>query len=134
MTGLEIEQYTQRLIVENNLLSIGGGCYIGDERPFNSKQEDCNVRLLTGNAAQVQEGNVIVNIFVPDVMAADGLWYRNTERCSEVEQMLEALPAALSRLGDVRYTHDGMIATYMENQIRQHFVSAKLKFKLLKGE
>ena len=134
MTGNELLTYMYRLVVQlknEGYLPIKGNVYKANERPLDANTEDCCIAIIGGNALQIQEGDVVVNIFVPDVMNAEGLWKENRERTEAMEHILEGLPMLLTSMGDVRFTIGGMILTLEEEGIHQHFASIKMNFKVL---
>lgn len=130
-TGQMIEDMLYSKVKENLASVIGGGFYKRDTRPFDSNNEDCVVALITGTADQIQEGAVVVNIYVPDIKAKNGQFYKNTARCKTLEQSLVGLPELLNIGNEVRFEKSGMIMTIEEPNINQHFVSLKMRFKNL---
>ena len=133
-SGQEIEDivvsHIQELI-DNGYITICGSVYAKGERPFNSQAEDCIVSFLTGDMDQVQEGDVVVNVYVADVQKTDGSFYPNKTRCLAIEQQLIDLDEMLNELGDIHFTYGGAIYTIEEESIKQHFVTAQLHFKYL---
>ena len=125
---IEDELYS---MVRGFCLPISGGVYKRATRPYNSKEEDCVVAFLTGGAKQVQEGTVLINIYVPDIIAGDGQAYKNTTRCAEIEKSLVGFDTLLNTKSDIYFKTEDMIKTIEEEDINQHFVSLKLRFKVL---
>lgn len=134
MTGNELLTYMYKLIVQlknEGYLPIEGNVYKANERPMDVQSEDCCIAVIAGNALQIQEGDVVVNIFVPDIMNIEGLWKENRVRTEVMERILEGLPMLLTSMGDVRFIASGMILTLAEEDIHQHFASIKMSFKVL---
>lgn len=134
MTGNELLTYMYKHIVQlknEGYLPINGNVYKANERPLDANAEDCCISVIGGNSLQIQEGDVVVNIYVPDIMNTEGLWKENRARTEQMEYILESLPMLLSSMGDVRFTIGGMILTLEEEGIHQHFASIKMNFKVL---
>lgn len=134
MTGNELLTYIyQRVkqLKDEGYLPIKGDVYKANERPLDANTEDCCISVIGGNSLQIQEGDVVVNIYVPDIMNAEGLWKENRARTEQMEYILESLPMLLTSMGDVRFTIGGMILTLEEEDIHQHFASIKMSFKVL---
>lgn len=130
-TGQMIEDLVFARVRSELASAIGGDCYKRDTRPLDSKQEDCVVAFVTGTSEQMQQGAVVVNVYVPDIKAGNGMFYKDTARCKELEQVLISLPDKMNIGNDVRFEKSGMIMTIEEREIKQHFVSLKLRFKNL---
>ena len=130
LTGQEIEDIVYRKVKALSL-GINGGVYERGTRPFDSTSEDCVISFLNGTANQVQIGEVIVNIYVPDLILGDGLSYKDTNRCKQIERLLVGLPEELNADSQFVFTKSGMICTLEEPSIKQHFVSLKMRFKIL---
>ena len=130
LTGQEIEDILYSKI-KSLSLGISGDVYERGTRPLSSDKEDCIVSFLAGTADQVQIGEVVVNVYVPDIMMGDGIYYKDTTRCKEIERLLVGLTDELNKDSHFVFTKSGMICTFEEKDIRQHFVSVKIRFKYL---
>ena len=117
-------------------LNVSGGVYYRGLRPseknISSYKEDIVIAFLTGDGTDIQKGTCLVNVYIPDVQASSGLYYADKERCIEVATELESFPK-YATLNDksIVFAQSGMIATFAEESVRQHFVSLKLEFKVL---
>ena len=134
MTGNKLLTYIyQRVkqLKDEGYLPIKGNVYKANERPLDANTEDCCISVIGGNSLQIQEGDVVVNIYVADIMNAEGLWKEDRERTEAMEHILEGLPMLLTSMGDVRFTTSGMILTLDEEDRHQHFASIKMSFKVL---
>lgn len=102
-------------------------------RPRNSKLEDAIVIFSTGNAEQVQEGTITVNIYVADIKPFNnGVHVENRQRCEEVEILASQWAELLiEESNDFLFDLGGIIYTESENSINQHFIVVKLKYKLI---
>lgn len=129
-TGQNIEDYIYNRLKALKL-PIKGKMYKKGTRPIDSQNEDCVVSFLSGTAEQIQQGFVVVNVFVKDILGGDGLYYRDIKRCATIENVLAGIVDKLNENGDLYLTKDGMVVTLQEENINQHFVSLKLKFKVL---
>ena len=135
MTGGQIESYLREGIISFNL-PISGGVYIRGFRPLQNEQEaspkeDIVVAVLTGTAGQMQKGSCVVNVYVPDILAPSGVYYKDKGRTDQIEKWMEGVPKALSQRGDIYFARSAMILTLQEESIHQHFVSLKMDFTLL---
>lgn len=113
------------------LQPVRGGYYASGLRPLNSTSEDLVVGFLSGNADQVQEGYIVINIYTPMLYGTDGVRYHNHDRCLALEQQLTALPDLLNPKAPVRYTLFGMARTIEEPTLHQSVVTAQYRFKHL---
>ncbi|MBQ7512403.1 MAG: hypothetical protein IJU11_06640 [Prevotella sp.] len=65
-TSAQIEKDFYRLVKSSAIASsIGGKVYRDGTRPRNSKSEDAVVTFVAGLDGQIQDGVVVVNVFVP---------------------------------------------------------------------
>lgn len=65
-TSAQIEKDFYRLVKSSAIASsIGGKVYRNGTRPRNSKSEDAVVTFVAGLDGQIQDGVVVVNVFVP---------------------------------------------------------------------
>jgi hypothetical protein len=134
MTGNELLSYMYRKISAlkaDGYLPINGTIYKRGERPLDAKSEDCVIAVIAGTSTQIQEGEVVVNIYVPDIINAEGLYKEHRQRTEAMEHILEGLPMLLTAMGDVRFVASGMILTLEEEDIHQHFASIKMTFRVL---
>jgi hypothetical protein len=133
-TGQQVEDDVYEFLKSSSLSSfINGAIYKYSMRPRDSKAEDAIVKFITGLDEQIQTGVVVVNIFVPNINAFQtGVLVRNITRCTEIEiaanEWAKSLTAAKS---DYLFSLSQTIYTEEEPEINQHFVTIRLKFKLL---
>lgn len=65
-TGTQIEKDFYHMVKGSSIAStIGGLVYRDGTRPRNSKAEDAVVKFVAGLDGQIQDGVVVVNVFVP---------------------------------------------------------------------
>lgn len=65
-TATQIEKDFYRLVKDSPIATaIGGQVYRDGTRPRNSKAEDAVVAFVAGLDGQIQDGVVVVNVFVP---------------------------------------------------------------------
>ena len=117
-------------------LDIEGGVYYRGLRPIQSNassyKEDVIVAFLAGDGSDLQSGTCLVNVYIPDIQAGSGVFYANKERCAEVAELLETFPMyARQSDREIYFKQKGMIATFAEEEIHQHFVSLKMEFRVL---
>jgi hypothetical protein len=134
LTGQQVEDDIYALLQGSSLKTvIGGKVYRYDMRPRNSTAEDAIVKFVAGLDGDVQTGVVVVNIYVPDVDAyKDGVMRRNVARCRAVEVKANEWVKSLTA-GTTDYLFELAQTIYTEEEaaIAQHFVSIRIKFKIL---
>lgn len=133
MTGGEIENILRERIINANP-PISGSVYFKDMRSRQGRTdgdlEDCEVMVLTGKGLELLEGTCVVNVYVPDTLTASGLYLRSKRRTDAIEKWLEGVPMAI-RDGSLYFSRDGLITTIAEPDTHEHFVSLKMKFKVI---
>ena len=68
LSDIDIKDAVYMLIKESKLPKMIGGLVYKDTRPSSSVDEDISISVLAGDASQIQEFILNVNVFVPDVM------------------------------------------------------------------
>ena len=132
MTGGEVENILRERIIKAEP-PISGGVYFKEMRTRHDNTgglEDCEVMVLTGKGLDKLEGTCVVNIYVPDTLTASGLYLRSKRRTDALEKWLETLPQTI-RDGSIYFTRDGLITTIKEPDTKEHFVSLKMRFKVI---
>ena len=134
MTGGQLETILYNAL-KTMVLPINGEVYYSGMRPTQNgndpNKEDIVVRSLTGDNKQVQKGSCLVNVYVPDITVASGAVLKDKRRTDALEQWATTLPKALTRATGILFRPSGMITTLKEPDIKEHFVSLKMDFKLL---
>ncbi len=102
-------------------------------RPRDSKLEDAVVIFTTGDAEQLQQGVVTINVYVPDLDPfRNGVYVENGQRCEEVETLAsEWVEELIEDSYDYLFSLSQAIYTEAEPEINQSFVVIKLKYKIL---
>lgn len=135
MTTGELESLLRTKVIDARP-PITGGVYFKEMRPRqldgDSNLEDCEVMVLTGGGSELVSGTCVVNIYVPDTLTASGLYLRSKRRTDELEAWLSELPMII-RSGEVYFTRDGLVTTLKEESTHEHFVSLKMKFKVVEN-
>jgi len=127
LTGTDIEQDFYNLLRGGSLDNVlSGSIYKSGMRPLGSTQEDVVISFLSGVSNQVQTGIVIINTYVPN--QANGL--KNTNRVKELETEINNW-IALFNNQKYEIELDKTIQVFAEPDINQHFISTRLRFKLL---
>ena len=119
-----------------SVLNVGGKVYYRGLRPIqknsSSYKEDIVIAFLAGDGTDVQSGTCLLNVYVPDMQVGSGMFYTNKERCVAIAEALEQFPMFANQSDSgIYFKQSGMIATFAEEDIKQHFVSLKLEFKVL---
>lgn len=128
---MEIEADVFRIVRESGLKeAIKGVIYRDDMRPKNAKTEDAVVKFLTGTDGQVQQGYVLVHVYVPDVpsVCGDGESVKDIVR---IKALQSAVNDALSDLDNDEYLFEitDTPKTYEAEGVRQHFINVRLYYK-----
>jgi hypothetical protein len=133
-TGQQIEDDIYALLKNSDLAAtVSGNVYKFGMRPYNSTSEDIIVKFITALTNEIQTGTVVVNIYVPDIDAYDnGSLIRNISRCKTIEQKSNEWVASLTA-DKTEYLFELSQAIYTEEEpeLNQHFISIRLKFKVL---
>lgn len=129
-TGAQVETDIYQSIKNSLKETINGDVYTSSGRLTDSTKEDAVVIFMTGRDGQIQEGVVVVNVFIPDIYPAaeKGRSVKNTKRCREVEIALAVITEAITTPEYHIYRED-MIQTYKNQDRDEHFVSARLAFQ-----
>ena len=135
MTTGELETLLRTRVIDARP-PITGGVYFKEMRPRqqdgDGNLEDCEVMVLTGGGSELVNGTCVVNIYVPDTLTASGLYLRSKRRTDELEAWLSELPMII-RDGEVYFVRDGLVTTLKEESTHEHFVSLKMKFKVVEN-
>ncbi len=130
LSSSDIEQDIYDMLKGSGLeAAISGSIYKSGMRPFNSSSQDVVITFLSGLSNQIQRGIVNVNVYVPNTLI-DDRYYKNTITCklfeTELKNWLETLESDkyLIKL-------DKTLQVFAEPKINQHFINARLNFKLL---
>lgn len=103
---------------------VGGSVYKGPTRPLNQVAEDIVVRFLAGTDAQIQNGVVIVNVFVPNLRNGSP----NLGRCEEIETAAAEWLDGLQDFDGYSVRPDDMIKSMEYEDNKQYFVNIRLRF------
>lgn len=109
--------------------AVRGGVYRRGMRPAGSAAEDLTVGFLSGLDGDVQTGIVVLRVYVPDVTAADGRQYPDKGRIGQLQRLVQELVDEIPRTTAYCVATDGTPTTERDEDIKQHFVYARLKFK-----
>lgn len=129
-TAQQIENDVYTLLSSSNIVSsISGGIYMSEKRPKDSMMEDIIVEHPTVMANQEQIGIININTYIPDYLD-NGMWNKDTERCSELEPLLQELIDTLFYdCTEYDFTLDKAITIFNEEPIHQHFINVRLHFR-----
>jgi len=132
-TGKEIRSDIMDQLYGSPLASmLSGGVYFNGYRPRDSKLEDAVVIFTTATSTQIQEGIVTINIFVPDIdIYGNGVLVENGARTQELEIALNEWVSNLPKTLEYYIELEQAITTDDLPEINQHFVVARLQFKVL---
>lgn len=130
-TGGQIELDVFNLWKNSIKTKIKGNVYLRGTRPLNAKTEDAVISFMTGLDNQIQTGALNVNIYVPDVNIGQEDLVKDIRRCNEIEVFMLNLVEEWSVKSEYKFWLGQTINTFAEDEINQHFVNVKLKYKRL---
>lgn len=105
---------------------IEGSVYKSGCRLVDAETEDAVIVVSDASAEQIQMGNVMVNVYVPDI---DGAPDKN--RLTELSALHENLSEMMNVLSTDEYSFKPSPAAriYAEPDIRQHYVNFSFEFQ-----
>ncbi|TXD47339.1 hypothetical protein [Polaribacter sp. IC073] len=130
-TGGQIEYEIYNLWKDLINEEINGTFYLRGTRPINSDKEDAIISFMTGLDDQMQTGALNINIYVPDIDIGNSNSVKNIARCNELEAFMLQLTENWTVKSEYKFTLGQTINTFEEDDIHQHFVNVKLKYKRL---
>ncbi len=130
-TGGQIELDVYTSLQTSIKTKISGNVYLSGTRPLNASTEDAVISFLTGLDTQIQTGVLNINIFVPDINIGAAQLVKNISRCNEIEAFMLALIEEWSVKSEYKFSLNQTILTLKDEEIEQHFVNVKLKYKRL---
>ncbi len=128
-TGGEIEKDIYDLLRKGIKAKIKGDVYLRGTRPLNSSNEDAIISFMTGLDNQLQTGVVNINIYVPNIDNGSSALVKNIKRCIELERYMLRLIEEWSVKSEYHFSLGQTIHTFSEDEINQHFINVKIKFK-----
>ncbi len=136
-TSKQIQGDIYRLLRGSTLYKqITGEVYRAGMRPRDSRKEDAVVIFTAGLADQVQTGVVTVHIYVPDKDPyGNGVWVEDGQRLEEVERLAQQWVDSLTTDVSCYYFKlQQTICTEEAEDINQHYVVVRLKYKYFSGD
>lgn len=131
-TAKQIQGDVYQLLKDSTLYTmISGEVYRQGYRPRNSQLEDAVVIFTTGLPTEIQEGVVTVQLFVPDIDPFDnGVLVEDGERTEEMERLAQEWVDSLScEVSNYYFELQQTICTDEEEEIHQHFIVVKLRYR-----
>lgn len=129
-SGDEVLDDLYPLINNSEIMSIISGSLYkdGTMRPLNSTQEDAVMLFKAGLDGQIQDGAIVINIYVPDIDTGAGGKTKDSKRTAEISR--KAYEVFENKVvGEYYFRIGNIIQTYREDKIDQHFVSIDLRFR-----
>ena len=138
-TSKQIQGDIYRLLRDSTLYTqklLSGEVYRAGMRPRDSRKEDAVVIFTTGLADQIQTGVVTVHIYVPDKDPyGNGVWVEDGQRLEEVERLAQQWVYSLTTDVSCYYFKlQQTICTEEAEDINQHYVVVRLKYKYFSGD
>lgn len=133
MTSDELLTKLYEAIKDDVANIIDGFVYQDGCRPYNSiGSEDAVVSVSTLSADQVQEGVIALNIFVPDINNATGLYMPNRARLLALSQCMGGIIDALqSKMPEAEIRPYTATQTMANDNDKEYFVNQLIRIKLL---
>ncbi len=132
-TGQQVENDIYGMVKNSPLaVLIDGDVYKFGMRPKDSEKEDIIVKFVQGYDRQIQSGTVVVNVYIPDFDPyQNGIFSRDITRCTEIEVAANSWVKSLTaEKSNYKFRLAQTIYTEEEKELRQHFVTIRLKFRL----
>lgn len=128
-TEIDIERDFYTLIKNSALgASLRGTLYRSEMRPANADAEDLIVKFLGGLDEQVQTGTIVLNLYVPDIDYQDGRKVADKTRIGELQRLILDFVETCAT-SEYLIATDGTPYTMLNEQIEQHLIIARIKFK-----
>lgn len=122
-TASEVIGYLRKQLLETGIKKvIDGDIYREGNRPKDSDKEDVVLIHTAGLGGQTQTGVITIHLFVP-----------NKHIDKRTQELEVALSESLSKLtkSAIRWEVSEIPQAYKIDGVQQHFIHAKLKYKLL---
>lgn len=131
-TEKQIERDFYSLISQSSLgAAIRGTIYRSEMRPRDAESEDIIIKFLSGLDGQIQQGVVILNVYVPDVpMRSDGRKVEDKQRVAELEELIVDF---IENNGSTEYLIESDLTptSMLNEELEQHLIYARLRFQRL---
>ena len=132
MTEKQIERDFYSLISQSSLgAAIRGTIYRSEMRPRDAESEDIIIKFLSGLDGQIQQGVVILNVYVPDItMRSDGRKVEDKQRVAELEELIVDF---IENNGSTEYLIESDLTptSMLNEELEQHLIYARLRFQRL---
>lgn len=129
-TASEVETDIYKFLKDDLQKIIKGKVYRSGTRPLNSEQEDAVITFVTGLDGQTQSGAVNVNVYVPKLRVSNQHQLKDNIRCDLIEKELhKIIQKSKTSLKNYLLKLNHTIQTFEDEDIKQYFVNAKIKFK-----
>lgn len=138
-TAAEIQSDIIALLEGSDLAKgVTGKVYRGTPdssyRPRGSQKEDIVVIRPDGNPDQIETGEVTVLIYAPDVDVYNDGVLGQSGRTRKIEALAKKWVESLTcDKSNYKFELSGIIGTFAEPEIHQHFVSVKLHYEYYGG-
>lgn len=130
-TSEEIEADVYRLVKASSLMDmVGGKIYRDEQRPKDARTEDIVVKFQTGTDGQVQEGYVLVHVYIPDIQTSkDGELKKDTSRVKKIAVAVNGLVEELGQSTEYLFEKDGTPKSWPSEDGAQHFINLRLHYR-----
>lgn len=130
LTAHKVQSDIMALLEDSKLCgNVSGKVYREGYRPRDSRLEDIVVMFITGTPTQVERGAVTLNIYIPDIVQADGVNVEDGGRTSHIEELANEWVLGLKApLSNYKFKLLRTIHTLRDEAIKQHFVVVQLEY------
>lgn len=132
LTAHKVQTDIMALLADSELCAeVSGKVYREGYRPRDSRLEDISVIFVTGTPAQIEQGAVTLNIYVPDITPYnDGVYVEDGRRTSYIEELASRWVQSLTTSRtNYRFNLLRTISTNNDEAIHQHFVVVQLEYQ-----
>lgn len=126
-TETQIERDFYSMLKTSSLgTELKGSIYRDEMRPANAKTEDLVLKMIAGTDEQIQEGIIVCNIYVPDVLQKGGKPVKDFDRIGKLQAKALELIGCTS---EYKIRTDGSPVTIAVDGIAQHMINLRLRFE-----
>lgn len=107
--------------------AVRGNIYREGMRPINANSEDIVISFKAGIDGQFQDGEVAVNVYVPNITYS-GTTVKDISRCKTIGTLLTTTIPTFTN-GEYNVWLQNIPQSFSEEDIQQHYVSARVRFR-----
>jgi hypothetical protein len=132
-TEMQIERDFYSFVKQSIGTSIAGNVYRFGMRPANAVTEDAVVKFLSGYDEQIQTGFVLLHVYIPEIVNADGRSVADLTRIGEVEDLINDFVRTFDDT-DYLISTDGTPYYTFNEELGQYLVVARIRFQRITND